>query len=183
MIVQMSPSVSFGFPSTISSGRIFTRRMFLYFRRSNAVCTFCSAWNLRRPRSRGSEIWRKMRNVRTSDSRERKERTGNNYASNDDSLSLNFLFSFLSLSLNFSFHRLKNSSSNKKPTVPRRQLAFLFLLSTVKYKTSMSLHVYFRKVNATPIQALLFWAISQSIVIPSKTRLLQSPSIQSLLVQ
>jgi len=53
MIVQMRPRVSFGFPSTISSARIFTNLIFLYRKKSRAICTFCNMWNRKRPLSRG----------------------------------------------------------------------------------------------------------------------------------
>lgn len=53
MIVQMSPSVSFGFPSVMSSGRMFTSLTCFLLRKLSAVSTFCSMWNRSLPFSRG----------------------------------------------------------------------------------------------------------------------------------
>lgn len=58
MMVQISPSVSFGLPSTMSSARMFTSLIFLYRRKSSAIWTFCSMWKRMRPRSRGWNITR-----------------------------------------------------------------------------------------------------------------------------
>ena len=52
-MVQTSPRVSFGFPSTISSFLTFTSRTFFLRRKSRACCTFASRWNRMRPVSRG----------------------------------------------------------------------------------------------------------------------------------
>lgn len=53
MIVQIRPSVSFGLPSTISSARMLTSLIFLYRRKSNAICPFCSMWKRILPFSLG----------------------------------------------------------------------------------------------------------------------------------
>lgn len=53
IIVHIKPRVSLGLPSTMSSARIFTSLIFLYRRKSKAICTFCSMWKRIRPLSRG----------------------------------------------------------------------------------------------------------------------------------
>lgn len=53
MMVHIRPRVSFGLPSTMSSARMFTSLIFLYRRKSRAICTFCNMWKRIRPLSRG----------------------------------------------------------------------------------------------------------------------------------
>lgn len=53
MIVHIRPSVNLGLPSTMSSARMFTNLIFLYRRKSSAICAFCSIWKRILPFSRG----------------------------------------------------------------------------------------------------------------------------------
>lgn len=53
MMVHIRPRVSFGLPSTMSSARMLTNLIFLYRKKSRAICTFCSMWKRIRPFSRG----------------------------------------------------------------------------------------------------------------------------------
>lgn len=53
MIVQISPSVSFGFPSVMSSGRMLTSFTDFFLKKLSAVSTFWSMWNRSLPFSRG----------------------------------------------------------------------------------------------------------------------------------
>lgn len=53
MMVQIRPRVSLGFPSTMSSARMFTTLIFLKWRKLRVIWTFCSMWKRIRPFSRG----------------------------------------------------------------------------------------------------------------------------------